>query len=159
MYNKLIYIRTTLEVIFIGFKRDTYALVPFNELERTSTYGRLISGVSSPISAFVNVFGDYLAGIPCKEAQQSRIRLREVQDNGVSIRAIDGFYCAPLYCHTPLVFKYGFDGEFYVFRGKRFTVMPLYIFIKMEGVGQTIVRYLPAFSKIGAYFIIVVQRY
>ncbi len=119
------------------------SLHPLDEFKGARTHGFQVVGVGEVVRTLpVRFFQDVAVprSDPVVRIHKLRVRLVEVEHNGVFVRGLDGFdggdqtpsrNVHELICHLH-------DTEFHILRGHRGPIVELRSWIEVEGVGQRV---------------------
>ena len=91
--------------------------------------------------------------------QKCHIRCFQPKRNGVIVNYCNFFHIFIIRCIFRFILRIhnGFHRELYIFCGKRFAVMPLYIFFQMKRIGISLFITVPAFCQTRNHLIVPVM--
>lgn len=138
-------------IVGVGDKRQAFTHFVLRELECTRTDGFFERGVilAPVLPVVVNMLRQNIAGIPAKVGDKAHIDDIHVEHGGMIIHCLN----AVDFCHrcTERVGGIGLDrlkGVLDIGGSNGLAVMPLGIFLEMEGQVITVIGVLPGFGKI-----------
>ena len=116
-------------------------------------------GAGGPILVGVEqVLGQDAVVVPCQAGQEGRAGLLQGDDEGVVIGALHGVHHGQIAGQIAVLLNDLFVGELHIRGGEGLAVVPLHALAQVEGVGEVVLRDLPALGQIGDDLFVVVQR-